>query len=198
MAISDEELVERVRNGDQGASRELVERYRSKALALAFSMTGGDRGEAEDLTQEAFLKVFRGLNGFKGRSSFHTWFHRVLVNTCLDGLRRKRRRERFLSLWPLRPRENGPSLEEAEVGSDPGRESDPLQVLRAGEFRRQVGRVLARLPRRQRAAFHLKVFQDLTIREIAEIMGLAEGTVKSHLFRATRALREGLAEWAET
>ena len=197
MAVSDEELVERINSGDGPASRELVRRYQGKALALARTMAGGDRGEAEDLAQEAFLKVFRGLKGFKGTSSFHTWFHRVVVNACLDGLRRRRRREKLLSLWPLRSNEDGPSLEEVPEGSDQGREHNPLRFLRSKEFNSQVREALADLPERQRVAFQLKVIQGLTIREIAEITDLAEGTVKSHLFRATRTLRERLGEWSE-
>ena len=192
VAVSDEELVERIKSGDGWAPRELVRRYQGKALALAASMSGGDRSEAEDLAQEAFLKVFRGLKGFQGRSSFHTWFHRVVVNTCLDGLRRRRRREKLLSLWPLHHKEEGPSLEEVPESSDQGRDHNPLLSLRSKEFARQVREALAGLPEKQRLTFQLKVIQGLTIREIAEITGLAEGTVKSHLFRATRSLRERL------
>ena len=197
VAVSDEELVERIKTGDSVAPRELVRRYQGKAFSLAYGLAGGDRGEAEDLTQEAFLKVFRKLATFKGESTFHTWFHRIVVNTCLDGLRRRRRREKILSLWPLRQKEDGPSLEEAPESLDRDREHDPLQALSSREFSREVRRALTGLTGKQRLVFQLKVIQGLTIREIAEVTDLAQGTVKSHLFRATRSLRKTLAEWAE-
>jgi len=193
---TDEELAARAREGDQGASRELVGRYQAKAYAMAFHLADGDRGEAEDLVQEAFLRAFRSLKRFRGGSSFHTWFHRIVVNTCLDGRRRRRRRERLLSLWRPWQKEPGPSLEEAREGADGERRDNPLAALRSRELSEDVRLAMAGLPERQRLAFQLKVLQGMSIREIGEVMEAAEGTVKSHLFRATRSLREALKEWA--
>jgi RNA polymerase sigma-70 factor (ECF subfamily) len=190
-------LVARARKGDQWASRELVGRYQPKAYAIAFHLAEGDGGEAEDLVQEAFLRAFRGLKGFRGRSSFHTWFHRIVVNTCLDGRRQRGRRERFISLWRSRRKNSGPSLEEAGEGSDRGPDHNPLAVLQSRELSEDVRRAMAGLPERQRLAFQLKVLQGMSIREIGEVMDAAEGTVKSHLFRATRSLREALEDWIQ-
>jgi RNA polymerase sigma-70 factor (ECF subfamily) len=147
------------------------------------------------MVQESFLRAFRGLKKFRGRSSFHTWFHRIVVNTCLDGRRRRGRRERFLSLWRPRRREPGRSLEEVGEVSGRGREDNPLTDLRSKELSEDVRRAVAGLPERQRLAFQLKVFQGMSIREIGEVMDAAEGTVKSHIFRATRSLREALRDY---
>ena len=198
MAISDEELVERIKTGDRRAADELVGRYQGLALSLARHFSRGDRSWTEDLVQEAFVKVFRGLSGFKGQSAFKTWFHRVVINTCLDDLRRRKRRERVLSLWPLRRKENDLALEESLEASDQGQTHNPLRALGSKELGREVERRLAGLPERQRLVFQLKVVQGLKLREIADILGMAEGTAKSHLFRATRALRAGLEAWSET
>ena len=194
-APSDEELAARSEEGDQRASRELVNRYQARAYAIAFHLAEGDRGEAEDLVQEAFLRAFRGLKKFRSRSSFHTWFHRILINTCLDGRRRRKRRERFLSLWRPWKKDSGLSLEEAGESADKRWENNPLEALGAKELAREVQRAVAGLPERQRVAFQLKVLQGMSIREIGEVMEAAQGTVKSHLFRATRTLRERLKDW---
>ena len=82
-------LVERLKNGDRQASQELIQRYQEKAFAIAFRMLSGDREEALDLTQDAFLTALRKIDGFEGKSSFYTWFYRILINTCLDFLRRR-------------------------------------------------------------------------------------------------------------
>lgn len=198
MAISDEELVERIMEGDRQASEILVGRYQRLAFSLAHNFSGGDRSRTEDLVQEAFLKVFKGLKGFAGRSSFKTWFHRVVINSCLDQLRRRKRKERVLSLWPFRGGDESPGLEETLEASDRGQTHNPLGALGTKELSREMQRRLAGLPERQRLVFQLKVIQGLKLREIAEILGMAEGTAKSHLFRATRTLREGLEEWTGT
>lgn len=196
MSLKDEELVARAQENDQGAMEEIVSRYQQKAYAIAYQMCSGDREEAQDLTQEAFLKVFRNIKGFRGDSSFYTWFYRIVVNTCLDGRRRRRRRERILSLWRPGQREEEPSREVFEEQPDTGQDSNPMAVLSGKELTREIRKALMSLPERQRVIFQLKVFQGMSIREIALVMGSAEGTVKSHLFRATHSLRTALKDWA--
>jgi RNA polymerase sigma-70 factor (ECF subfamily) len=196
MLLKDEELVARVQQNDQWAIEEFVRRYQQRAYAIAYQMCSGDREEAQDLTQEAFLKVFRNIKGFRGDSSFYTWFYRIVVNTCLDGRRRRRRRERILSLWRPGQREEEPSREVFEEQPDTGQGSNPMTVLSGKELTREIRKALMSLPERQRVIFQLKIFQGMSIREIALAMGSAEGTVKSHLFRATHSLRTALKDWA--
>jgi RNA polymerase sigma-70 factor (ECF subfamily) len=194
---ADADLVERVKNGDRQASEQLIRNYQDRAFALVLRMMSGDREKAMELTQEAFLTALGKINRFEGKSSFYTWFYRILVNTCLDALRRRNRwRRLFFFHRPNPDNTRGPSdiledLPSPDIGSNPG------SALDARELRREVYEALKRLSDRQRMIFQLKVFEEMRISEIAQMMGLAEGTVKSHLFRATQIVRSALADWAE-
>lgn len=188
MNSGDEELVLSARRGDRRAFEALVERHEKKAYHIAFDFTR-DREDAKDLSQEAFLKAFINLKNFDGRSSFYTWFYRILVNLCLDYKRRKKRA----------PADEFDETVESQV--EPSHQSDkprpPDQQVLARQISLRVGEALEQLPARQRTAFVLKNHQGLSIREIAELMETAEGTVKVHLHRAVTALRQRLAEFAQ-
>jgi RNA polymerase sigma-70 factor, ECF subfamily len=183
----DEELVALARNGNHKAFEELVERHKQKAYRIAFDFSR-DREEAKDLSQEAFLRAYTHLGNFDGRSAFYTWFYRILVNICLDYKRRKQRTatEEFNETV-----EN--QLEPSHVSQRP---PAPDQLALAGQLSRKVSDALDALPPKQRTAFILKNNQGLSIKEIAEMMQTAEGTVKVHLHRAVTALRHSLAEFA--
>jgi RNA polymerase sigma-70 factor, ECF subfamily len=183
----DEELVALARTGDQGAFEALVERHKQKAYRIAFDFSR-DREEAKDLSQEAFLRAYTHLGNFDGRSAFYTWFYRILVNVCLDYKRRKQRTtlEEFNEAVETQMEPSHPSQKPAS----------PDQHVMATQLSRKVGAALEALPPRQRTAFILKNHQGLSIKEIAEMMQTAEGTVKVHLHRAVTALRQTLAEFA--
>jgi len=182
----DEELVASARQGDRRAFEELVERHQRRAYHIAFNFSR-DQEAAKDLSQEAFLKAFTNLKNFDGRSSFYTWFYRILVNLCLDYKRREKRA-------PANTFDE--SVEnQIEPSHEPGKPRSPDQQVWARQLSRKVGEALEALPARQRTAFVLKNHQGLSIREIAELMETAEGTVKVHLHRAVTALRERLAEF---
>jgi RNA polymerase sigma-70 factor (ECF subfamily) len=195
MTLPDEELIARAQRDDPWAIEEFVCRYQQKAYAIAYHMCSGDREEAQDLTQEAFLRVFQNIKKFRGDSSLYTWFYRIVVNTCLDGRRRRRRWERVFSLWRPGLREEEPSREVFEEQPDMVEGNNPMAVLSGKKLTQEIRKALMSLPERQRVAFQLKVFQGMNIREIAQVMGSAEGTVKSHLFRATHSLRTVLKDW---
>lgn len=187
MNPGDEELVAAARGGDRRAFEELVERHKHRAYHIAFDFTR-DGEDAKDLSQEAFLKAFINLKNFDGRSSFYTWFYRILVNLCLDYKRRHKRAP-------------AAEFDETAVGQiepshEPSRPRSPDQQVLARQISAKVGAALEALPARQRVAFVLKNHQGLSIKEIAELMDTAEGTVKVHLHRAVTALRERLAEFA--
>lgn len=196
-APTDEDLVQRIREGDRSAGEELIGRYRQKAFSIASTLCDADREAAFDFTQDAFVKVLGNIGSFQGTSSFYTWFYRILVNTCLDG---RRRRRRWAKLFPgRRPRagkEGGPEseIEEFPATDDMG---DPLAAARGSALTRDLGKALEALPEKQRTVFQLKVLQGFSLQEIARIMGSAQGTVKTHLFRATRSLRAALREWED-
>lgn len=195
MTLPDEELIARAQRDDPWAIEEFVCRYQQKAYAIAYHMCSGDREEAQDLTQEAFLRVFQNIKKFRGDSSLYTWFYRIVVNTCLDGRRRRRRWERIFSLWRPGLREGEPSRGVFEEQPDMAEGNNPMAVLNGKKLTQEIRKALMSLPERQRVAFQLKVFQGMSIREIAQVMGSAEGTVKSHLFRATHSLRTVLKDW---
>ncbi len=184
--FKDDQLVGLAKSGDRKAFELLVERYKRKAYQIAFHHIR-DREEAKDISQEAFLRAFTQLKRFDLRSSFYTWFYRILVNLCIDYQRRNRR-----FIWQ--------SLEEKEnqEGRNPmtGENStSPDQYLSAEEMSRRVAVTLKELPPNQRTAFILRNHEGLSIQEIAEVMRSAEGTIKVHLHRAVMALRRDLAEF---
>jgi RNA polymerase sigma-70 factor (ECF subfamily) len=196
MVLNDEELVVRAQKNDSWAAENLVHRYQQKAYTIAYHICFGDSEEAQDLTQEAFLKVFKNLKKFKGKSSFYTWFYRIVVNACIDGMRRRRRRERIFSLWPLEQNRGGSSREGMEGQPEIEETSNPMITLSGKQLTEEAQEALRSLSERQRVVFQLKVLEEMSIPEIAQVMKMAEGTVKSHLFRATHVLREALKEWA--
>ncbi len=182
--VPDEDLVALARNGDLHAFEELVERYKQKAYHIAFDFTR-DREEAKDLSQEAFLRAYTKLTYFDGRSGFYTWFYRILVNMCLDYRRWKKRTAADAydetieaHMEPTYPTAN--SLDEHVI---------------AKELSEKVGLALEALPPKQRTVFILKNHRGLSIKEIAELMQAAEGTVKVHLHRAVTALRKSLNDF---
>jgi RNA polymerase sigma-70 factor (ECF subfamily) len=197
MSLQDAELVARTQDGDQTAFEALVRRYQGKAYAIAYNMCSGDSEEARELTQEAFLRAFRSLKNFRGKSSFYTWFYRILINTCLDSRRRRSRWEGIFSFWRRDKHEKTFSDEINAEYPDPKEHSNPMDALDNKQLAQEIRQALASLPEKQRVVFQLKVLHGMRIREIAKIVGSAEGTVKSHLFRATQFMREALQEWAQ-
>ena len=167
----DRELLERCRGGEPGAFEELVERTHRQVYTLAYRLVG-DRYEAEDVAQEAYLRVHRSLRGFRGEARFETWLHRIVANVAMTNLRK---RGRF-----------GEPVEEPDrVVRIPGGPS-PDDVLERDEVRR----ALVALPPGQRAVVVLKDIYGFSAREVAEQMGTSEGAVKVRLHRARRNLKE--------
>jgi len=136
------------------------------------------------------------LKDFRGKSSFYTWFYRILINTCFDSRRRRSRLEKIFSFWRRDKHEKVLSDEIDAQYPDPKEYTNPMAALSNKQLGHEIRQALASLPEKQRMVFQLKVLHGMRIHEIAKIMGSAEGTVKSHLFRATQFMREALKEWA--
>jgi RNA polymerase sigma-70 factor (ECF subfamily) len=154
---------------------DFVVSHRDKARRLAWRLIDGDEAAAEDVVQDAFVKAFRALSGFREDSSLETWFYRILVNQA-----HKHRRWRA-----VRERWRGVGDERKHVShSDAG---DPA-------LQRRITQALSKLTRRQREAFVLVHFEGFTVRETGDLLATPEGTVKSHLHRALKALRIELAD----
>jgi len=196
VVYEDEELVRRAQNDDAWAIEQLVLRYQKKVYAIAFQMLDGDAEEARDRTQEAFLQAFRRLKQFKGKSSFYTWLYRIVINKCIDARRRRQRWKKIFFPWRFEKDNNTAAETSLEDYPDSDRSADPLETASHRQLEEDVNRTLKKLSQRQRTIFQLKVFQEMSIAEIAESMGLAEGTVKTHLFRATRIVQKQLKDWA--
>ena len=171
-------LLDRAREGDREAFEQIYHLHVRRVYALCLRMSA-DRDLAESLTQDAFIRAWRNLSSFEGRSRFTTWLHRLTVNVVLDQRRRARRQD---------ARET--SFDEApHVEHVPETRSRPEH----GGQRMDLERAIATLPEGARSAFVLHDVQGYKIREIAELSDLAIGTVKAQLHRARRLLREALA-----
>ena len=193
----DAELVRRAQRDDKWAIEQLVLRYQKRVYAIAYQMLSGDEEEAKDRTQDAFLQAFRKIKQFKGKSSFYTWLYRIVVNKCIDARRRKQRWKKIFRPWRFdkdKEDEYSTSLEEYP---DANKNSDPLSTASRKQLQQDVKGAMNILSEKQRTIFELKVFHEMTIVEISEMMGLAQGTVKTHLFRATRAIQKQLGKWAD-
>jgi RNA polymerase sigma-70 factor (ECF subfamily) len=195
-AQQDEEgLVRSARDGDPDAFGALVDRYSPRALAFARQMTGNAE-DAQDLVQEAFVKAYRMLGGFKGESSFYTWFMKVLSNLCLDHLRRAAVMRRVFFFAPQRE-DNEEGWDQMEQVPDHRRSGMPDSGMEQRELRAALTRALKALPGRQRAVFLLKHDEGMKFSEVAAVLGITEGAVKAHMVRAVAALRKGMKEYGE-
>jgi len=195
--IDDGELVRRAQQDDPWALEQLILRYQKKVYAIAYQMLFGDAEEAKDQTQEVFMQVFGNIKKFKGKASFQTWLYRIVVNSCIDTLRRRQRWHKIFSPWYFKQNNNETSQTSLEDLPDTDKRLDPLAVVQQRQLQIDVKRILKTLTEKQRIIFQLKVFQEMKISEIADILELAQGTVKTHLFRATRIIRKQLKGWAE-
>jgi len=188
LAGSDEPaLIRRAQGGDRTAFDVLVRRYDREVLRLALKVVGSP-DEAADLYQEAFLKVYRSLSRFRFESTFSTWLYRVVMNVCLDHLRRQKSRS---EVQPPEGEEGQPEFFHTVADDKPG--LNPEQTLRAKEINRRIGAALKRLSPRERMVFELKHFHGLKLRTVGEILHTTEDTAKNTLFRATQKLRGALA-----
>ncbi len=186
MTTSDEALIQRVLDGDVLAFEELVERYQQKVFNIAYRMSGNHE-DALDLSQESFLRAYRALPRFKGQSAFSTWLFRIVNNTCIDALR-KRKRQPLVVLST----DSSIETEEGEYQIEfpaPESETPEEQALR-GELHEQVQLALSRLSEEHRLALVLRDIEGYSYEEIAEMLDINIGTVKSRINRARLAMRE--------
>ncbi|MGD8295246.1 MAG: RNA polymerase sigma factor [Desulfobacterales bacterium] len=193
----EKELVRRAQNEDPWAIEQLVLRYQKKVYQIAYQMLDGDEQEAQDRTQDAFLKAFRKIKQFKGEASFYTWLYRIVVNTCLDARRRRRRWKEIFLPWRLEKHKDETASASFEEYPDKNVHSNPLSTVRKRQLENDVKQAMDTLSERQRSIFQLKIFHEMSIPEISQILSLAEGTVKTHLFRATQVIRKNLRGWTD-
>ena len=181
----DTEIIRRAQNGDLNAFRELVDEHKRNVYYLAFDLTR-NREDAEDVSQDVFLKVFRSLKDFRGDAKFSSWLYRITVNTCLSLKSRK-------SYTIMQGNEN---LEEMiDTGSEmsnPGN-TNPESQTEAGFIQKNIDKAIEKLSKRERTIFIMRNYSGLSFGEIVKILKLRPGTVRSVNFKALEKLRKELA-----
>lgn len=192
--LSDEALMSRYLDGDGDAFEELLERHGKRIYNFILRQTG-DRSLAEDLVQEAFLRVVHRAESFRRQAKFTTWLYTIARNLCIDHARKaKHRRHLALDATLRRDESGGATLLDRVEAPNPG----PDVEARDRRFRGALGRALEALPAEQREVFVMRELDGLKFREIAEVVGIPENTVKSRMRYALKGLRETLADFGET
>ena len=176
--MDEAKLIERASQGDAQAFNELLAEHERRMYAVALRMCG-TKEDAEDCLQEAMLRIYRAIGGFKGQSSFGTWVYRITMNTCLDELRRRK----------SRPGTSLDGMVEAGWSPSDGREGPEQHAVRA-ETRRRLEALIQQLPEDMRAAVVLRDIQGLSYEDIARALDANVGTIKSRISRGREKLRE--------
>ena len=185
MEFNERDMIERASRGDAAAFNRLMEQHERRMYAVALRMCG-NREDAQDCLQEAMLRVYRAIGGFKGQSSFSTWVYRITMNTCLDELRRKKNRQ-STSLDSL-----------LDMGWSPSDDTNaPEKQAMRSELRRNLNRAIQELPEEMRSAVVLRDIQGFSYEEIAHMLEINVGTIKSRISRGREKLREKMKENAE-
>ena len=189
-AEQDRALIEAAQKGDRAAFRRLVERHQRRAFAIALGMVR-DEHDARDLVQEAFLRVYRGLDRFQGGSSFFTWFYRIVTNLAIDFMRKPGKRE----MGHDDARTQLDAADEADfpfISRIDG--AEPLDTLQRRELAARLGAALDALPSYHRGVVLMREVEGMSYEEMAEAMNVSKGTIMSRLFHARQKLQRALAD----
>lgn len=187
--MSDQDLVKRAKKGDSRAFDLLVIKYQHRILALIRRYIF-DADEAQDVAQEAFIKAYRALPGFRGDSAFYTWLYRIAVNTAKNWIVAKGRR----------PPDSDIDAEEAEqfVSTEGLHEfGTPEANLLSEELKQSIHQAISSLPDELKTAITLREFEAMSYEEIAEVMSCPVGTVRSRIFRAREAIDNAIRHLLE-
>jgi RNA polymerase sigma-70 factor, ECF subfamily len=184
-SLADEALVKKAQKGNMAAFEELVARHRDKIYARAFSMLRNE-DEAMDLSQEAWVKAWQRLKQFQGDSSFVTWTTRIVINLCLDQLRRQKR-QRLESIEQMNEETGGVERHMPVITPN------PTEGLERAELRVRINRAMEQLSVEHKTVLVLHEYQGLEYKEIARVVGCSIGTVMSRLFYARRRMASLLA-----
>lgn len=182
---SDRELIDRTLAGDGGAFGILVERFQRKIFRVAFAIVR-DEMEADGVTQDTFVQAYTNLAKFQGRSEFETWLTRIAINKSRDTLRRRR----FVSLFTVND-----NNEEEYVIEPVDTRPDPERQLASVQLRAAIERAEGSLSAQQKTIFRLRHYENLSLEDIAQHLGLRAGTARAHLFRAIHKIRKELEQW---
>ncbi len=184
----DLELVARTQAGDPEAFDDLIRRYYPRLYGLVYNMTSNHE-DTNDLLQEVFSKAYRSIKGFQGKSSFYTWMHSIAVNMSINFLKKRNRRQAMSLDDEDAGIQNDRDFIEATTGSDPSKEAN------LSELQQRLNAALQKLSHEHRAVVTMFDIQGMPHAEIAKILGISEGTVRSRLFYAHRQLQNYLEEF---
>lgn len=185
----DKTLVTRCHAGDQEAFKELVQRYQRKVYGIAFGMLHNAE-DAMDVTQEAFIRVHRYLDRFKGSSSFFTWLYRITVNLCIDHLRREGKAQTV----DYDDAVSHANQQEAEQLRPWSLDMNPSSAMDRKELREMIDKALELLSPNHRAVILMREVEGLSYKEMSEVMRCSKGTIMSRLFHARRRMQSALSE----
>jgi RNA polymerase sigma-70 factor (ECF subfamily) len=184
MDYNEAELISRCQQGDQDALKGIFDQYHRKVYRIAYGVVR-QREEALDVVQEVFIKLFRSIKNFRGRSHFYTYLYRMTMNTAIDHIRKMKRQP------PLNREEDA----EIQLSDDPERRPD--RILAHKEFEERVRSAMGKLPADQKAALIFREVEGLSYKEMAEAMGCSIGTVMSRLHYGREKLQELLKDYVE-
>jgi RNA polymerase sigma-70 factor (ECF subfamily) len=185
--LDESRLAARLIDGEPGAFREFVEAYKKRIYGLAFELTRSHT-DAEDISQSVFIKVYRGMGTFKKDARLSSWLYRITVNAAMDHLRKR----------PFFPPEQAASVPGRFADDSLARRdrppADPTREAETALLRGKIDAALGRISDREKTVFLLRHDHDLSLKEIAEALGLTLGSVKSYLFRSIKKLQKELGE----
>lgn len=187
--IEDRELVERAAAGDSDAFSDLVTRHYDRAMRVAFGLVKS-QAEAEDVVQDAFVKVYSRLGEFRAASGFYTWLYRIVVNLSIDRLRRRRRERRV----DIEDEDFRTTLSHGRSLAPRFEDTDPRLNLQQRQLRQRIREAYEALPEIHQAVILLREVEGLSYTEIAASLGIRKGTVMSRLFHARRSMQESLLD----
>ena len=187
--VSDLDLVTRCQAGDTEAFDELVTRYRTRVFGMIYNMVHSEQ-DAWDLAQDSFLKAWKSIKRFRGRSSFYTWIYRIVMNVTIDWLRKKQIKGGGSEF------DDSIQLKEVEPASKtvPKSEALPHEMIQRNEIRARIDKAISQLSPEQRAVILMKEIEEMQYHEIAETLGCSIGTVMSRLFYARKKLQNLLRD----
>jgi RNA polymerase sigma-70 factor, ECF subfamily len=195
LATDDLILVQRVRSGDQRAFKQLVERYQRKVYAVAYGMLK-DKEEAKDVTQEAFVKVYRYLDHFKGDASFYTWLYRITSNICIDAMRRKNASKADgHAEFDEAVRMDTSEANLGALGSKLG--TNPQKSILRKELAEKIAAAFQEIPEEHRNILLLREVEGMSYDDLARTLQIPKGTVMSRLFHARLKMQKVLNAYVE-
>jgi RNA polymerase sigma-70 factor, ECF subfamily len=182
--VSELDLVKRCQAGDTEAFDELVTRYRTRVFGMIYNMVHSEQ-DAWDLAQDSFLKAWKSIKRFRGRSSFYTWIYRIVMNVTIDWLRKKQIKGAGTEF------DDTIQLRQVDPASKtvPKTEALPYETMEQDEIRVRIDKAIGQLSPEQRAVILMKEIEDMQYHEIAEALGCSIGTVMSRLFYARKKLQ---------